>query len=465
MSATPWHAYLRDRRFWAVQVLILILAALHTLAEMTQTWSHLESIYFVPEALFLIPVGYAALNFGLHGSLATSLWCTFLSLPNLFLWHGDHEAPGVLFQLAILNSVAFFIGQRVDQEAEARRERDRAHSALTFSEARYRGLFHASGDAMLLCDQAGIIREGNLAAARMFDSPPGGLKGVPLADLAGPEGAGEIIDWPPDAHLESISRDLVYRRASGEEVWIEATCTAVASMAGETLVHASLRDVTQQRNRQQELSSFTAHMLRVQEDERRRIAHELHDETLQGLILLCRRLDAIEEGQPLPGSAMEGLRGARGATEELIESLRTFTTGLRPPALDDLGVVAAIRRLLDDLGARSSILWELTVSGTARRLTPDAELGLFRIAQEAVRNVERHAEARSVRVEITFSDRSLKLTVEDDGRGFALPHGLLPPTLGLGLIGMQERASLLGGRLTVESAPGTGTTVTASIPL
>lgn len=464
MSEATWYGHFRDRRFWAVQVLVLVLAAVHTLVEMSHATDHLESIYFVPEALFLIPVGYAALNFGLLGSMATSLWCTFLSLPNLMIWHSDHEAPGVLFQLAVLNAVAFFIGQRVDQQVEARRELDHAHSALACSEARYRALFHASGDAMIACDQDGIIREGNLAAARMFDRPLIRLKGTNMADLVGAEGARGIIDWPHSPDPESITRDLVHRRPSGEEVWIEATCSAVAALAGETLVHASLRDVTQQRNRQQELSNFAAHMLRVQEDERRRIALELHDETLQGLILLCRRLDAIEERQPLPDSALRGLRGARQATEEMVESLRTFTTDLRPPALDDLGVVATIRRLLDDLGARTGIHWDLEVRGTARRLPPDAELGLFRIAQEAVRNVERHAGARSVQVAMAFAEKSLALSVRDDGRGFALPHGI-HPTRGLGLIGMQERASLLGGSLEMQAAPGRGTTVTISIPL
>lgn len=147
--------------------------------------------------------------------------------------------------------------------------------------------------------------------------------------------------------------------------------------------------------------------------------------------------------------------------------LRNFARDLRPLALDDLGVVASVRRLLVDLGVRTGVQWELNTTGTPRRLARGTEPGIFRIVQEAIRNVERHAEANSVSVEIGFGVAALTLRVADDGKGIAAGNCQQQPepANSLGLLGMRERASLLGGELLLQSQPGQGTTITATIPL
>ena len=152
-------------------------------------------------------------------------------------------------------------------------------------------------------------------------------------------------------------------------------------------------------------------------------------------------------------------------TEELVASLRSFTRDLRPPALDDLGAVASIRRLLDHLEARSGIQWDMKVKGTQRRLHRDTELGLYRIAQEAIRNVERHAQATAIWVNLSFHPNTVALQVRDNGKGFAWPQPKAGPNSGLGLIGIQERATHLAGAVVVESAPGQGAVISATIPV
>ncbi len=219
--------------------------------------------------------------------------------------------------------------------------------------------------------------------------------------------------------------------------------------------------------RNQELRTYGAYVVRVHEDERQRLARELHDGTIQELMLLCHRLDDIERDAAMSPDAIVGLRKARSTAEEIVKDMRDFARSLRPPTLDDLGMVTSVRRLVRDLEERSEIRGRHKVVGEERRLPPDVELGMFRIAQEALRNIERHAEATRANVTISFQKDKVKLEVRDNGGGFA-NDGASGESGGgtrLGLVSMQERAELLGGTLKVQSGPRNGTRVTASIPI
>lgn len=454
-----------NRHFWATQLLVLLLAGGHTALEAAHLLPQEGVFYFVPEVMFLVPVVHAGLAFGMHGAVATALWSTVLSMPNAWLWHRGAELGGVLFQLLIVNVVAYFIGLKVDHENGARRQVEIARAALQVSEERYRNLFEAAAEGVLVLDAGGKVLEANLAAHRLFDHPLDGIKDRPLADLVGQEGASRIVSRALAARSEPVGQELTLHRQDGSEVPLEAKCTSFTSAAGQTVLQVSLRDVTLYRHRQQELRSYAARIVEAQEDERLRIAQELHDETVQGLILLCRRLDAVEEGLGRQGGdVLQGIETARLATEELVEGLRKITWNLRPPALDNLGVVASIRRLLDDLGRRTGIRWDIKVEGTARRLPPDIELGVFRIAQEAIHNAEKHARATTVQAAVAFLPGLVRFSVQDDGTGFSPDRQAANPADRLGLVGMRERAIHLGGTLVVNSAPGGGTTLWATIP-
>ena len=170
-----------------------------------------------------------------------------------------------------------------------------------------------------------------------------------------------------------------------------------------------------------------------------------------------------DSSEPAP----RDLEQARELTRNAIAGIRRFVQDLRPPALDHLGLVAALEGLADDMTAREGIRAELVVEGVPQRPAPEAEMALFRIAQEALNNVRRHANASRALIRLTFHPGAVQMTISDDGCGFAAPQriGDLATTGRLGLIGMYERARTLGGELSIQAEPGRGTTVTARLPV
>ncbi len=216
------------------------------------------------------------------------------------------------------------------------------------------------------------------------------------------------------------------------------------------------------------LETYAAHMVRVIEDERQRLARDLHDEVIQNLALLCRRLSSLQQGKnALSAEVNYELRETQGIAESTVASLRDFTRALRPAILDDLGIVPSIRRLLADVSERTGMKSDLKVVGEEKRLPMDTEVGLFRIAQEALWNVERHSKATQVVMTISFDRNSVGLEIDDNGVGFHFPSDLRNfSDIGrLGLLGMQERSKLLGGELRVASQSQKGTTIKVSLPV
>lgn len=222
--------------------------------------------------------------------------------------------------------------------------------------------------------------------------------------------------------------------------------------------------MSEEQRRERQRDAYAASVLRVQEEERRRIAQELHDEPVQALISLCRRLDLLPGRADLPAATVNALEQVRCLSAGIASDLRELARGLRPPCLDDLGLVAALRQLLARVEDRAGIVATLRIRGTERRLAPETELGLFRIAQEALHNVERHARAHRVTVGLIF-DGGVRLRIVDDGNGFVGATGAQGNGReGLGLLGMQERAALLGGQLRLCSSPGAGTAIVVVVP-
>lgn len=210
-------------------------------------------------------------------------------------------------------------------------------------------------------------------------------------------------------------------------------------------------------------------VITAQEEERRRISRELHDETGQYLTSLMLGLKTIEDAQSTEVTRKTAI-ALREISEQAFDAVHSLSLELRPGLLDDVGLVAALTRHASEYQRRTGI--EVKLSAAAMddgrlRLSPDIELTLYRIVQEALTNVARHSGAAQARVLLYRDAHSVTAIVEDDGRGFDMAgfarsesrHGRL------GLFGMEERASLIGGRLVVESAPGLGTTVLVRVPL
>jgi signal transduction histidine kinase len=204
----------------------------------------------------------------------------------------------------------------------------------------------------------------------------------------------------------------------------------------------------------------------AQENERHRIARELHDETAQGLIDLSRRLDGLAVVEPgLSESTTERLEDLQQRIEELLQGVRRYSRDLRPSVLDDLGLGPALEGLVADAQAHG-IESKLIVEGEPRRLPAEAELALYRIGQEALNNIKRHAVASRATLTVAFGRGRVAVTVQDNGQGFDLPGRMtdLVAAGRFGLVGMEERTHLLHGQLTVQSQPGEGTTVVVSAP-
>ena len=199
-------------------------------------------------------------------------------------------------------------------------------------------------------------------------------------------------------------------------------------------------------------------VLRAQEEERRRVARDLHDEVNQALTAILLRLEAVSQSAP-PDLAGE-LREVKTLASRAMEELLGLARQLRPAALDDHGLVAAIDGQVRRFSQQSGIAAELVTSGDPERLSGDGEIAVYRVAQEALANAARHSGATRVEVDLSAGAGGVELRVRDDGRGFdpAVANG------GLGLDGMGERARLVGAELRVESAPGAGAEITLRVP-
>lgn len=247
---------------------------------------------------------------------------------------------------------------------------------------------------------------------------------------------------------------------------------ALAISLGVLLVAAGYAGRLEGRLRQQmerdskmtrELHDATVKLIGAQEDERRVIARELHDEVGQVLTALQVELGLAHRRLTAAGVATEPLVEAQALAGGALASVRDLSQLLRPAALDDLGLPAAIDASLRGLARRHEIKVELSQMGMADRLAPETEIAAYRIVQEALTNVARHAAAAHCRVRLMRLPTVLHVEVEDDGLGFD-PTASQPETRGFGLVGMRERAALVGGTFKVLSSPGTGTRLCVELP-
>ena len=209
---------------------------------------------------------------------------------------------------------------------------------------------------------------------------------------------------------------------------------------------------------------YMTKVLQGQESERQRIAQELHDSVQQDLVVIANRLQALTAGEPgeLPSEVRVQAKDISDMALHAADDVRRISHDLRPSILDQMGLVASFKWLTEHLAEGSGITIDMMVSGVERRLSPEAELVFFRIAQEALNNTIRHSEANRAVITVDFAPDSLRIMVWDNGKGFLLPKEMRDFAIEgkLGLSGMQERAKLLDATLSIQSEPGQGTTIT-----
>lgn len=474
--------------FWRIHAMVLVISAVHVALEtdlVTIEWLDRlpQAIQHLPVALYVIPVAYAGLVYGFEGGVFTALWVSLLASSNVALWH-RHDFEWVTEIALMLIVVVVGVAMSIPVERERRQRRT--------AEVTSRRLAIVNDVIQSSLSPWGPDQIARTAVLKLAEVPDLAGTSIVLWTREGREllvTASHALDAHTAAELDALvnnaDADTFERvRADGDLLHVPLTTErlvgglAVSLRPGRPLTAGHmefLRAIGTQlvvsiegaMLRQQErdaLESYVRLVTRAQEEERKHIARELHDGAVQQLAVLCRSIDDVAETtSPDRDRTLERLRGLAAST---LEDLRQFSRDLRPSLLDDLGIVPALEWLVLDMGDRAGIPAGLSIDGEARRTTTEVEVALYRIVQEALRNVERHAEATRVDVVIRFEPGRILISVRDDGRGFQVPAdlGTLVSSGKLGLMGMQERAQLAGGTFELQSRPGAGSVVTTDVP-
>lgn len=350
-------------------------------------------------------------------------------------------------------------------------ELKQTEEALTQSEELLRGIFEYAPDTIVLVNQQGRIERVNAQVERMFGYGRDELYGCSIEILL-PERfrqrhAEHRASYFADPHLRpmGIGLELYGRRKDGSEFPVDIMLSPVHTPAGQVVI-AVIRDITRRKQDDAALREYAEQMkilsrrlIEVQEAERHRIALELHDEI--GQILTGLKL-TLEMGLRLPSEeARHHLAQAQALVNELMARTRQLSLDLRPATLDHLGLLSALLQHIKHYTAQTQVQVSFRHNGLeGRRFAPELETAVYRIVQEALTNVARHAGASKATVRVWADQHNLTVQVEDYGRGFNVDEVLAAGHTS-GLAGMRERALVLGGHFTVESRPGVGTRVTA----
>ena len=376
-------------------------------------------------------------------------------------------------EMELLNAIGNAIGVAIENARLYQKERETAEQ-LRQSEENYRGLFENATEAIFVHSLDGKIIAANRACEKLTGYTRAEMTSMDIGRFLsgqGVESAREIIKRQLNGETVEGPFELRLTKRDGTEAIVELMPSLTIRGEQPVGVQAILRDVTEQRRMQKNLRFYLSQVLKAQEGERLRIARELHDDTAQALSGLSRRLDTLVDTlasikNELPQEIPKDVEELREQSDMILEGVRRFSRDLRPPVLADLGVLPALKWLATALEEQHHIGANIRVLGEQHRLPDDTEMALFRIAQEALSNVTKHSDASAVELTVDFRDAGITMTIVDNGKGFELAQSTSDLTASgkLGIIGMQERARLLGGTLAIHSEPGAGTSVVVTVP-
>jgi PAS domain S-box-containing protein len=349
-------------------------------------------------------------------------------------------------------------------------ERKRAEEEIRVSEERFSKAFRASPDVIIIIRQADRrVIDINDSCERMFGVSRREIIGRTPVEL-GPFPNGEegerlrhLID-----QMGSLHHVEAAVRTSSGHVRQTSIATETIVINGEPSFISIIHDITERKKAEDALRELTARLLKLQDEERRRIARELHDVTAQNLFAIHSHLSLLIQGRYQPAEVNKKLADCHRFVNESLKEIRTFSYLLHPPMLEHAGLADTLQWYVDGFIKRSDIYVDLDVSEDIDRLLPDIEIAFFRIVQESLANIQRHSGSSTASISLEEEAGQLVLRIKDAGQG--IPEGDRPQEstksflLGVGIPGMRERMRQLGGGLEIESG-SEGTTVTATVPL
>jgi PAS domain S-box-containing protein len=338
-------------------------------------------------------------------------------------------------------------------------------------EAELRAVFEAVAEGIVLVSRSGRIIEANRAAAEMLQLSPHEPTDHQYAEVMLPwkmfRPDGTPVSAEERAMLSGLKECalkhvmLAREEPEGATQWLSTSAVPLTDEAGNiTGVVSSYTDITPLKNAEDALRALSSRLLQIQEEERRAIARELHDEIGQSLTALKLSIDRAMQSQ---GGNVSSLEAMSAELQKLVERVRNLSLALRPSILDDIGLLETLLWHFQRYTAQTGVRVDFKHSGLDRALSSHISVAIFRVVQEALTNVARHARVYRVRVNVKATQTSISLSIEDKGVGFDL--GAAVSGTSSGISGMRERVRLLDGEFAMKSAPGAGTQLRVTLPL
>jgi PAS domain S-box-containing protein len=373
----------------------------------------------------------------------------------------------VLLALVALVTAPFDVRRALRQRNVALQKREESESTT-------RALFQAAAQAIFIVDRNGRVLMANPATEKMLGYSESELTGQSIEMLVPEAARARHVSHrtgyfdSPQARPMGLGMDLQARRKDGSTFDAEISLSYIPSAQG-TLAVAFVSDISKRkaddlaiRRQREELRQLAARLMTAQDDERRRIARDLHDDLSQKLAYLAMDLSKLALKHSSSDMQKE-LLALRARAHEASDTVRHISHQLHPSVLDDIGLEAAVEQYCEEFQERSGILTHFQASDVPDALSREVSSSVYHIFQESLRNVSKHSQANEVFVTLETAGHLLRLTVRDEGVG--LPPEHLKTGTSIGIVGMKERAHLVNGTLSLASRVGEGTEITVSVPI
>lgn len=471
---------LRNPHLWIIIVLFVLLTLSHfteilpkipVFAEASLPVVLELSRHSLERFLYLLLMLYAGWTLGIVGGAAVWLSSAAAMLLRTLLISTDFR-DAVLESLSalVIGALAIILIATYRQTGRQREKIRKTVKDMKLARQDYEELFTNASDAIWVHNLDGNITLVNKACEKLTGYPVSELPGKNVREFLTPETL-FIARQVKDKLLRGETVEQRYEqrliKKDGSEAIMQLTTRLIFGDGKPQAFHNMARDATEERRLQDNLQFYLRQVLQAQEEERKRLARELHDDASQRILLLTHGIDNI--ASKAEKYAPQELRNELGRlydlSQETYQNIKHYAQALRPSILDDLGLATAIKWLAQEIQNLSGI--EIKVNtDTMPLLSPEAQLVLFRIVQEALNNVHRHSEASEASVTVECQREEIRVTISDNGKGFKLPRQLseFASQGKLGLTGMAERVQLVGGKLEVSSQEARGTTIVVKVP-